>query len=167
MEALVTNHRHVKINYVQQPNEESPDYYIVKMERGADGKCERTHRIRIPGHPIVGEGKPENQNMGLVWCRGQYIQTIDMNQDSQLTEGLKLRNMLSMFETSDDVMLIGFTEQLISGRQGSVSSFAAKIRDRLWYDAAALYDEASPCAYALWSPGYLGGWICAIMRRCR
>lgn len=126
VEALVVNHRHVKVNYVQQPNEESTDYYIVKMERGADGKCERTHRIRIPGHPIVGEGKPENQNMGLVWCRGQYIQTIDMNQDSQLTEGLKLRNALSVFETSDDVTLIGFTEQLISGRQGSVASFAAK-----------------------------------------
>lgn len=125
VEALVEQFPHVTVNYVEQPSGDNDNFAIAKLSRGADGKFKRTHRVQLPGHPIVGEGKPENQNMGLVWSRGMYVQTIDMNQDAHLAEGLKLRNVLRLYGSDEDIVLIGFTEQLISGRQGSVSSFAA------------------------------------------
>ena len=125
IESIVETFPHVKVSYVMQPNAEDPNYAIGRIERGTDGKFKQTHRVQIPGHPIVGEGKPENQNLGLVWARGNYIQTIDMNQDANLAEGMKMRNLLSLYQSNDDLVLIGFNERLISGRQGSVSSFAA------------------------------------------
>jgi callose synthase len=44
---------------------------------------------------ILGEGKPENQNQSVIFCHGEAIQTIDMNQDNNLAEALKMRNLLS------------------------------------------------------------------------
>ena len=67
-------------------------------QRGNAMGIHATHRIKLPGHPILGEGKPENQNMGMAVATGLYLQTIDMNQDAQLAEGLKLRNVLAQFE---------------------------------------------------------------------
>ena len=125
IEAIVETFPHVKVNYVVQPAADDPNYAIARIERGTDGKCKQTHLIQIPGHPIVGEGKPENQNMGLVWTRGMYIQTIDMNQDASLAEAMKVRNLLSMYQLDEQLVVVGFHERLISGRQGSVSSFAA------------------------------------------
>jgi hypothetical protein len=90
-----------------------------------EGKCQITHRIALPGNPIIGEGKPENQNDGVIWLQGDYIQTIDMNQDAHLAEGLKLRNLLGLFNISEETTIVGFAEQLISGKQGSVAHFAA------------------------------------------
>jgi len=125
IEDLVAQFPHVKVNIMERPTEESPEFAIVKLERGADGKHKQTHRIRLPGNPIIGEGKPENQNMALTWCRGNYIQTIDMNQDAHLSEGIKVRNLLAIYNTYDNAIILGFPEQLISENQGSIASFAA------------------------------------------
>ena len=38
------------------------------------------YRIKLPGPPIIGEGKPENQNHAIIFTRGEALQTIDMNQ---------------------------------------------------------------------------------------
>lgn len=38
------------------------------------------YRIKLPGVPIIGEGKPENQNHAIIFTRGEALQTIDMNQ---------------------------------------------------------------------------------------
>ena len=38
------------------------------------------YSIKLPGNPILGEGKPENQNHAVIFTRGDAIQTIDMNQ---------------------------------------------------------------------------------------
>ena len=38
------------------------------------------YRIKLPGPPILGEGKPENQNHAIIFTRGEGLQTIDMNQ---------------------------------------------------------------------------------------
>ena len=40
------------------------------------------YRVKLPGHPIVGDGKGDNQNHALVFCHGEILQCIDMNQDS-------------------------------------------------------------------------------------
>jgi len=125
IENLVTQFPHVKVNVMERASADNPEFAIVKLDRGADGKPSRTHRIRLPGNPIVGEGKPENQNMGLVWCRGNYVQTVDMNQDAHLAEGLKIRNLLAVYSMYENAIILGFPEQLISENQGSIASFAA------------------------------------------
>ena len=89
----------------------------------ASGAVRQTHRVRLPGFPIVGEGKPENQNLGMAFATGLYLQTIDMNQDCQLAEALKMRNALAAFTGA--TRLVGFPEQVITDRSGSVASFAA------------------------------------------
>lgn len=47
---------------------------------------------------MLGEGKPENQNHAIVFTRGQYLQTIDMNQDGYFEECFKMRNLLELFD---------------------------------------------------------------------
>ncbi|GIL73021.1 hypothetical protein Vretifemale_3258, partial [Volvox reticuliferus] len=58
------------------------------------------YRVRLPHNRygkrgvILGEGKPENQNHAAIFCFGEALQTIDMNQDNALAEALKMRNLL-------------------------------------------------------------------------
>ncbi|GLC51113.1 hypothetical protein PLESTB_000467200 [Pleodorina starrii] len=58
------------------------------------------YRVRLPYNRygkrgiILGEGKPENQNHASIFCFGEALQTIDMNQDNALAEALKMRNLL-------------------------------------------------------------------------
>ena len=73
----------------------------------ATGGVTLAHRIRLPGRAILGEGKPENQNLGLAVATGQYLQTIDMNQDAQLAEALKMRNMLGQFTGATRLVGVG------------------------------------------------------------
>ena len=68
---------------------------MTRRVADASGAVRQTHRVRLPGFPIVGEGKPENQNLGMPFATGLYLQTIDMNQDCQLAEALKMRNALA------------------------------------------------------------------------
>lgn len=49
------------------------------------------------------QGKPENQNHAIIFCHGEVLQAIDMNQDNHLCEAYKLRNVLSEFEPDDQV----------------------------------------------------------------
>ncbi len=98
-------------------------WFLTRRVADAEGRVVATHRVRLPGHAIVGEGKPENQNLGVAMATGMYVQTIDMNQDCQLAEALKLRNVLAQF--TGRTRLVGFPEQMITDRSGSVASFAA------------------------------------------
>ena len=63
-----------------------------------DGKRRPRYRIRLPGNPILGDGKSDNQNHAIIFTRGEYIQLIDANQDNYLEEALKIRNVLGEFE---------------------------------------------------------------------
>ena len=47
---------------------------------------------------VLGEGKPENQNHAMIFCFGECLQTVDMNQDNRVAEALKMRNLLIEFE---------------------------------------------------------------------
>lgn len=62
--------------------------------------CERKpkYKIRLSGNPILGDGKSDNQNHSLIFCRGEFIQLVDANQDNYLEECLKIRNVLAEFE---------------------------------------------------------------------
>jgi callose synthase len=79
--------------------------------------------VRLPGNPILGEGKPENQNHAIIFAHGEYLQTLDMNQDNYLGEAFKLRNLLELFRGKTKIM--GFREHIISDTSGLVASFAA------------------------------------------
>lgn len=58
------------------------------------------YRIKLPGNPILGEGKPENQNHAIIFTRGRFLQAIDMNQEGYFEEALKIRHLLEEFNTS-------------------------------------------------------------------
>jgi 1,3-beta-glucan synthase len=62
------------------------------------GKRRPKFRIELPGNPILGDGKSDNQNHAIIFYRGEYIQVIDANQDNYLEECLKIRNVLGEFE---------------------------------------------------------------------
>ncbi|RKP34218.1 glucan synthase [Dimargaris cristalligena] len=63
-----------------------------------DGKLKPYYRVEMPGNPILGDGKSDNQNHSVIFYRGEYMQLIDANQDNYLEESLKIRNVLGEFE---------------------------------------------------------------------
>ncbi|WFC97626.1 1,3-beta-glucan synthase [Malassezia yamatoensis] len=65
------------------------------------GRRRPKFRVELPGNPILGDGKSDNQNHAIIFSRGEFIQLIDANQDNYLEECLKIRNVLSEFETMD------------------------------------------------------------------
>ncbi|KAJ2782842.1 1,3-beta-D-glucan synthase [Coemansia javaensis] len=67
-------------------------------EVGADGRRKPYYRIQLPGNPILGDGKSDNQNHAIIFTRGEYLQLIDANQDNYLEECIKIRNILGEFE---------------------------------------------------------------------
>ena len=86
-------------------------------------KIKEVYRIKLPGNPVLGEGKPENQNHAIVFTRGRYLQAIDMNQDGYLEEALKMRNFLEEFNTGDSI--VGFREHIFTGTVSSVANYMA------------------------------------------
>ncbi|TDL27758.1 glycosyltransferase family 48 protein [Rickenella mellea] len=62
------------------------------------GRRRPKFRIQLPGNPILGDGKSDNQNHAIIFYRGEYLQLIDANQDNYLEECLKIRNVLGEFE---------------------------------------------------------------------
>ena len=95
--------------------EENPDTHEKKRKL--------LYKIKLPGNPIIGEGKPENQNHAIIFARGEHLQTLDMNQDHYMGEAYKMRNLLTMFRGG--VRLVGFREHIFSESAGLVASFAA------------------------------------------
>lgn len=63
-----------------------------------DGRRRPKFRVELPGNPILGDGKSDNQNHAIIFHRGEYLQLIDANQDNYLEECLKIRNILGEFE---------------------------------------------------------------------
>ena len=47
----------------------------------ATGRRRPRFRVRLPGHPILGNGKSDNQNHAIIFSRGVIIQAIDANQE--------------------------------------------------------------------------------------
>ncbi|KAG8700287.1 1,3-beta-D-glucan synthase [Ceratobasidium sp. 395] len=122
----VSMQRYAKFNKVEQENAEFllrayPDLQIAYLdeEPGKDGaepkvysvlidghselnpetkKRQPKFRIELPGNPIIGDGKSDNQNHAVIFHRGEYLQLVDANQDNYLEECLKIRNVLGEFE---------------------------------------------------------------------
>jgi 1,3-beta-glucan synthase len=109
----------------------------------ATGKRKPKFRIELPGNPILGDGKSDNQNHAIVFYRGEYLQLIDANQDNYLEECIKIRNILGEFEeyntsaqspyaqgghkehTRDPVAIVGTREYIFSENIGVLGDIAA------------------------------------------
>ncbi|KAJ8612338.1 hypothetical protein CTAYLR_008360 [Chrysophaeum taylorii] len=102
---------------------------------GASGGVVEIYRIRLPGNPVIGEGKPENQSHAIIFTRGECLQTIDMNQDGFFEEALKMRNLLQEFRPgapgvpkivgSPPTTIVGFREHIFTGSVSSLANYMA------------------------------------------
>ncbi|KAJ7846114.1 1,3-beta-glucan synthase component-domain-containing protein [Mycena olivaceomarginata] len=98
---VVSMQRYSKFNKEEHENAEFllrayPDLQIAEFLES--GRRKPKFRIELPGNPILGDGKSDNQNHAIVFYRGEYLQLIDANQDNYLEECLKIRNILGEFE---------------------------------------------------------------------
>ena len=140
IEFLLQRHPNLRVAYVDQiratKNNETTYYSVlIKHDQHTTTSTTSTttnsknkqiseiYRIKLPGNPILGEGKPENQNHALVFTRGRYLQAIDMNQDGYFEESLKMRNILEEFNS--DCVILGFREHIFTGSVSSVANYMA------------------------------------------
>ncbi|KAJ7097938.1 glycosyltransferase family 48 protein [Mycena belliarum] len=107
------------------------------------GRRKPKFRVELPGNPILGDGKSDNQNHAMIFYRGEYLQLIDANQDNYLEECLKIRNVLGEFEdfsvssqspyaqwghkefTKAPVAILGTREYIFSENIGVLGDIAA------------------------------------------
>ncbi|OMH85289.1 1,3-beta-glucan synthase component FKS1 [Zancudomyces culisetae] len=102
---LLRTYPSLQIVYLDETMEEGavePRYFSClidgRSEVNENGTRRPHYRIELPGNPILGDGKSDNQNHAIVFVRGEYTEMIDANQDNYLEECLKVRNILGEFE---------------------------------------------------------------------
>ncbi|KAG0172438.1 1,3-beta-D-glucan synthase [Apophysomyces sp. BC1034] len=149
-EFLLKEFPHLQIAYIEEISNgegHEPTYYSVLV----DGHCQNLprnkrlprYRIRLPGNPILGDGKSDNQNHALIFYRGEYLQLVDANQDNYLEECLKIRSIFSEFEqhgapneeqlyalnpnssSTSPVAIVGAREYIFSENMGVLGDLAA------------------------------------------
>ncbi len=101
----------------------SPSAIELSDPKRIKDRIKEVFRVKLPGNPVLGEGKPENQNHAIIFTRGRYLQAIDMNQDGYFEEALKMRNLLEEFR--DDCAIVGFREHIFTGQVSSVANYMA------------------------------------------
>ncbi|KAG1709392.1 hypothetical protein DVH05_020047 [Phytophthora capsici] len=117
-----------RVSFVDSITEKSGEKEINRFDcvlvKSEGGEIVEVYRYELPGNPILGEGKPENQNVALPFTRGEYLQTIDMNQEHYLEECLKMPNFLATAtSTGEEVTVIGMKEHVFTGRASSLARF--------------------------------------------
>mmetsp|Transcript_74945 Transcript_74945/g.189461 ORF Transcript_74945/g.189461 Transcript_74945/m.189461 type:complete len:1880 (+) Transcript_74945:44-5683(+) len=112
---------------------QSRRYYsclIDKTCKLVDGKRREPRlRVELPGYPILGDGKGDNQNHAIPFSRGMFIQAIDANQGAYFEQMLLLPCVLGEFRDSKhgdlgSQKIVGFPEHITSDF-GSIGDFAA------------------------------------------
>lgn len=103
-------------------------YYSVLLKSDGRGNIQEVYRVRLPGNPVIGEGKPENQNHAMIFTRGEFLQTIDMNQEGYFEEALKMRNCLQEFAKREGPLpttILGLREHIFTGSVSSLANYMA------------------------------------------
>ncbi|CAM0878096.1 unnamed protein product [Alopecurus aequalis] len=102
-------------------------YYSVLVKGVGEKYDEEIYRIKLPGNPGIGEGKPENQNHAIIFTRGEALQAIDMNQDNSLQEAFKIRNILEEFRSEkygkEKPTILGLRDNIFTGSFSSLACF--------------------------------------------
>ncbi|KAF6006542.1 hypothetical protein HII13_005019 [Brettanomyces bruxellensis] len=142
-ELLLRTYPELQISYLEiviDPETKEKTYYSALIDGFSDvlanGKRKPKYRIRLSGNPILGDGKSDNQNHTIIFCRGEYCQLIDANQDNYLEECLKIRNLLMEFEevkvpadvygpVPTPVAIVGTREYIFSENVGVLGDVAA------------------------------------------
>jgi len=135
IDALMHRFPHLRVAYIdsQRLNRSGDSVYysvLVKSTLKSDGsrKIQEVYRVRLPGNPVIGEGKPENQNHAIIFTRGEKLQTIDMNQEGYFEECLKMRNVLEEFSLSKRALpmtILGLREHIFTGSVSSLANYMA------------------------------------------
>ena len=131
VDALMHRFPHLRIAYIDTirlNRSGASHYYSVLVKSNGKGKIQEIYRVRLPGNPIIGEGKPENQNHAVIFTRGEFIQTIDMNQEGYFEEALKMRNCLQEFAKRESPLpttILGLREHIFTGSVSSLANYMA------------------------------------------
>ena len=125
---LLQRHSNLRVAYmdnvrISREGEVAHYSVLIKANPAMAGQNQEVYRIKLPGNAVVGEGKPENQNHAVIFTRGRYLQTIDMNQDGYFEEALKMRNLLEEFDHG--FAILGFREHIFTGSVSSVANYMA------------------------------------------
>ncbi|GLD96826.1 hypothetical protein PINS_up005509 [Pythium insidiosum] len=128
LEYLLRKHPNFRIAYVDGPKKmkEGPPKFFSVLVRAQGDAIAEVYRVELPGNPILGEGKPENQNHAVIFTRGELLQCVDMNQDGYLEECLKMPNLLSTMDRHTEkapLTIIGFREHVFTGAVSNLASF--------------------------------------------
>ncbi|CAJ1399858.1 unnamed protein product [Effrenium voratum] len=96
---------------------------------GSGGRREARFSVELPGYPILGDGKSDNQNHAIIFLRGIFSQCIDANQGGYFEQMLLLPCVLGEFRTlergdREAKQIIGLPEHITSDI-GSIGDFAA------------------------------------------
>mmetsp|Transcript_21066 Transcript_21066/g.51707 ORF Transcript_21066/g.51707 Transcript_21066/m.51707 type:complete len:1563 (-) Transcript_21066:460-5148(-) len=88
--------------------------------------------VELPGFPVLGNGKSDNQNHAIIFSRGELIQAIDANQESYLESAILLPSVLAEFAPYKGQQggrsrpgIVGFREHIFSA-VGALGSLAAE-----------------------------------------
>eukprot|EP00656_Telonema_subtile_P053047 TRINITY_DN755_c0_g2_i12.p1 TRINITY_DN755_c0_g2~~TRINITY_DN755_c0_g2_i12.p1 ORF type:complete len:2229 (+),score=428.66 TRINITY_DN755_c0_g2_i12:164-6850(+) len=135
---LMKQYRNLRVAFIDERRvggrTQSTEYFSVlvkaKMDEDGNDRIVEVFRVKLPGMPIIGEGKPENQNHAMIFTRGEYLQTIDMNQDWNFHECLKMRNLLQEFSKDREEgmappVIAGFRENIFTIGLSSIGTFMA------------------------------------------
>ena len=134
IENLMHRFPHMRVAYIDNVKinrDGDSAFYSVLIKSDGQGGVQEIYRVRLPGNPVIGEGKPENQNHAIVFTRGEYLQTIDMNQEAYFEEALKMRNLLEEFAREKrkkvglPTTILGFREHIFTGSVSSLANYMA------------------------------------------
>jgi len=131
IEKLMHRFPHMRVAYidnVKHGRSAAPTFYSVLVKSDGAGSIQEVFRVRLAGNPVLGEGKPENQNHAIIFSRGETIQTIDMNQEGYFEEALKMRNALQEFPHHRGPLpmtILGLREHIFTGSVSSLANYMA------------------------------------------
>jgi callose synthase len=140
IDALLMAHPNLRVAYIDSTHVNTSDelgnpivkndFYSVLVKAVPDSngnfnQIREVYRVKLPGNPIVGEGKPENQNHSIIFTRGEYLQTIDMNQENYIEEAFKLKNLLQEFDQNEQPSIVGYREHIFTGSLSSIANYMA------------------------------------------
>ena len=137
-------------------------YYSVLLGVAADGS-DQACTGEAAGQPDPRRGEAREPEPRDVFTRGEYLQTLDMNQDNY---GRGVQDAQPARGLVGDVRLVGFREHIFSSLGGIVAEFAVQ-RVRLRHQCSALHDVAAPRPLPLRPPRRVGQDVGAEQRRLR